>query len=178
MQEIPSIDLNGCYHDGVAYSLGYEAGGKIELTGKTFTMLRGGFEGGAEAALLEHRKNFDIHKDIPRFIVALNPCQIISGRMSDNTENYGLPPECDEECYGSCSLDDCCDTCYEDVDDCECFDDDVCCDDCDELEEDCECRCYRYEDCDVDDLDEEFVCDSFSQMNPFDRARWNKAKNK
>ena len=71
------INLGGCYHDGVVYSLAYDANGEIELCDKTFTTLNTGIDGGAEAALLEHRKNFDPHRDVPRFIIALKPTSII-----------------------------------------------------------------------------------------------------
>lgn len=82
--------LGGCYHDGVAYSLGYDANGVVELDGRTFTSLNTGMDGGAAAALREHRQNFDPSRDIPRFIVALKPVRIVMGRKDG--EAYGLPP--------------------------------------------------------------------------------------
>lgn len=183
------ISLGGCYHDGVAYSLAYDANGEIELSGKTFTTLDTGIDGGAKAALLKHRKNFDVNKDIPRFIVALNPVRIIDNMK--NNETYGLPPgpQLENDCMSddlddcdSCGiynrvvgsklchncLDDYCSECEEYVDDCECFDSDIYCEECDELEEDYECW-------DVDNfVYEESVSETPKSMNAFDRARWNK----
>lgn len=85
--DISRAALGGCYHDGVAYSLGYDANGVVELSGETFTNLSG-----AEAALQRHRQNFDAGRDIPRFIVALSPVKVSDWRSSSDTKAYGLPP--------------------------------------------------------------------------------------
>ncbi len=88
--------LGGCYHDGVAYSLGYDANGKVELCGETFTSLDTGIDGGALAALRRHRQNYDPSRDVKCFIVALKPVRVVSGRMEDGDDDaieaYGLPP--------------------------------------------------------------------------------------
>jgi len=89
-QEEAGAALGGCYHDGLAYSLGYDACGVVELSGETFTNLNSGLDGGAEAALRRHRQNYDPNCDVERFIVALKPVKVIRGRRDG--ESYGLPP--------------------------------------------------------------------------------------
>lgn len=87
--------LGGCYHDAVAYSLGYEVSpGVIELCGETFTTLDTGIDGGARAALRRHRQNYDPDRDVERLIVALKPVGVVGGRKEDGDaiEAYGLPP--------------------------------------------------------------------------------------
>lgn len=148
------ITLGDCYHSGLAYTLGYDANGKIELDTQIFTNLDNSAEGSAMTALMSHRKQFNPISDVERFIVELRPVKIILGKEDD--EDYKL-----SENAG-------CDVCgVQDR-----MDDNNLCEDC--LEEDvCE-DCYeRFDDCDCDDeLCEEFVADTFKPMNAFDRARW------
>lgn len=129
--EARDASLGGCYHDGVAYSLGYDANGVVELDGKTFTSLNTGLDGGAAAALRKHRQEFNPGRDIPRFIVALRPVKVIEGRSASDTYGYGLPPgpegkcelcrandlagkacrRCGKRLCEGCSFDGACDTC-------------------------------------------------------------------
>jgi len=82
--------LGDCYHDDVAYSLGYRTSdGVIELCGETYTNLNTGIDGGAMAALRRHRQNFDPSRDIERFIVALKPVRVVAGVVG---APYGLDP--------------------------------------------------------------------------------------
>lgn len=156
------VVLGGCYHDGLAYSLAYDAHGTVELSGKTFTNLNTGLNGGAKAALLEHRRKFDPSRDIKQFIVALKPVEIISGL--EDGECYKLLEDdicqrCDHA-RGICKIHDheerqkdcLCDWSSDDDDYCGdcglsvCRCDDSFCADCGELQENCvcdeECVCY------------------------------------
>jgi len=129
--EARDASLGGCYHDGVAYSLAYDANGVVELDGKTFTNLSSGLDGGVAAALRRHRQEFDPGRDIPRFIVALRPVKAIEWRAASDTRGYGLPPgpegkcelcrangfagkscrRCGKRLCGGCSFDGVCDLC-------------------------------------------------------------------
>jgi hypothetical protein len=62
--------LGDCYRDGVAYCLAYDANGRVELDGKTFTALDMGIDGGAAKALHRHMNPLP-PGDLPHFVVAL-----------------------------------------------------------------------------------------------------------
>lgn len=169
MENQQEVSLGGCYHDGLAYSLGYDAHGDVELVGRTFTNFNTGLNGGAMAALLEHRRQFDPSVDVERFIVALKPVKIIMGR--EEGESYELTG-CDycgvrnnsvhlsengDDICSNCLKDDTCDVCQkrcdncvcpDHIDDCECGGEPpencTCCLVCDRLEENCICK----DDCD------------------------------
>lgn len=140
------INLSGCYHTSLAYSLGYYANGEIELVGETFTNLDTGIDGGVMAALKEYRKNFRPLGDIPYFIVALKPVKVILGKEED--EKYGLEtcPYCDEiydDCGCECEV---CNECNSLIDECIC----PFCEICEDLLKDCRCNGYGCF-CDIDD---------------------------
>lgn len=162
------ISLGGCYHTGLAYSLAYDAHGKIELTGKTFTNLDAGLDGGAMGALREHRQNFDPSKDVPYFIVALKPVDVIFDPMDDETyeqwNNNGYCNNCGEICT-DCNCDNTDPVAIlKDDDDTDCH-----------IEFVIVAKSAQIEletDCDCDEFDQEFISDTFRPMNAFDRARW------
>lgn len=85
--------LGGCYHDGTAWSLGYEtAHGEVELDGKTFTSLDTGLDGGAMAALREHRRKYSSARDVPRLLVELKVVKVIThGGDPYKLEDDGSP---------------------------------------------------------------------------------------
>lgn len=157
------IEFDGCYHTGLAYSLGYQTSeGEIELAGETFTNLNTGLNGGAIESLRKHREQFDPNRDVEQFIVALKPVKIISGREED--ENYKLEDDTVSGCDFCCDddrvdgktlcqycLDNMCEECKEQfincdcefIEDvhcqCHCTDDNARCDDCNERLDDCCC---------------------------------------
>lgn len=144
------VTLGGCYHTGLAYSLGYypsDNNDEIELSGETFTNFNTGLNGGARAALLEHRKNFDPSRDLPRFIVALKPVEIIS------------PPN-EHDCCSAEDDDDICGDCGNYFEDCIC-----CCEDC----YDDPCDSVDIEIINVTVINEETI---IPPLNAFARARW------
>jgi len=68
--------LGGCYHDGVAYCLGYDANGAVELEGPTFTALDMGIDGGAAKALRRYTDS-PPPGGLPHFVVALRLERIV-----------------------------------------------------------------------------------------------------
>ncbi len=188
-----NVKLGGCYHTGKAYCLGYRNGHgeEVELDDQLFTCLDGGIEGGAEAALKRHTKEFP-QRDVPRFIVELAAVKIID----EDTRNDDYCSDCGRD---GCICDEsfCCD-CGELQEECTCGE--VCVDCGEELEPNkcyCDCCCDD-EDClhcglypltcgcwdnsleggcmGDDDLDDENVDKTFRPMNAFTRARWLKAR--
>ncbi len=160
------VVLGDCYHTGLAYSLAYDAGGRIELSGKIFTNLDVDFDGGAMNALQDHRKKFVSGRDVPHFIVALKPVKIIMGKKEDRP--YRLPYSdpygnagCDccgtddripgEKLCQDCLKEDTCYSCGRTLDDCLC----EFCDNCDETLGDC--LCERCGSCDTI-IDPEKLC--------------------
>jgi hypothetical protein len=173
------ITLGGCYHSGLAYALGYDANGEVELCSKLFTNFNTGLNGGAVAAQMEHRKQFDPNRDIKRFIVALKPVKILTG-IPDG-ENYKLEDKSHDTCGNSgvceyCEIDECADGelwCQD------CIDEDTC-GSCDERYDDCECEFCDYEDgcgcdcvCDTKVVEDHEVVPP--PLNAFARARWIKS---
>lgn len=137
------IKLGGCYHTGKAYCLGYRINHKeIELANKLFTCLDGGVEGGAQAALHQHRENFDHTADIPNFIVELEVVKIID----EDTGNAG----CDN--CGTHDREDDQTLCLD------CLDKGIC-DGCLNIAENCDCLdAYDYNDDDEDIYDNCLIC--------------------
>lgn len=187
------VTLGGCYHTGLAYALGYEADGETELDSELFTNLDTGIGEVAMASLMEHRRQFNPHRDVKRFIVALKPVKIIYGLKED--EDYKLEDNagCDK-----CGIDDrvggcfwCQDCIDEDADTCSVcgdgYEDCYCDEDCDEDCNEYGCYCHIYDDsdfCDIcscrfshcdddnDELDQENIADTFHPLNAFARERW------
>ena len=171
------LSLGGCYHNRVAYSLGYDANGYIELCGPTYTDLKSGDYGGAMTALLDHRRQFDPNRDVEQFVVALKPVEIILGREEDEDYKIGNTAMCDDYCYDDEDIDD--DDCYcincgLDPETCGCWDhdDDECSD-----EDYCPDFVIIINSC-CDEFDKENVAGTFHPMNAFARARWLKIQGK
>jgi len=79
------IKLGECYHDGVAYAIGYNNGfGTIELEDKIFTTFDTGIDGGVLGELNRINANFDRSRDLPKFVVALKPVHIITDIQNDD----------------------------------------------------------------------------------------------
>lgn len=180
------VTLGGCYHTGLAYALGYDVNGEVELCEKLFTNCNIGLGGGAMAALMKHRQEFDPSRDVEQFIVALKPVKIMIGReenedyeLGDNAgcDNCGVNDRVDGEVWcQDCIDDDICSGCDEQRDDCCCDDyDDEYCGNCNSHE--CLCNDDDWDGFnDTDEFDQENVADTFSPMNAFTRARWLKAQ--
>ena len=162
------VTLGDCYHTGLAYALGYDANGEVELCGKVFTNLNTGGDS-AMKALSEHRQQFNPHRDIKRFIVALKPVKIITG-LEDN-EDDEICRECGE---GYCDC--CCDDEYDDEYCGNCNSHNCCCDDDDDYDEDGYCnQCMEIcTDCTCNNKNEADI----TPLNAFARARWLKSQEK
>lgn len=181
-QKENEVVLCGCYHSGLAYVLGYDANGEVELDSKLFTNFNTGLNGGAVAAQMAHRQQFDPNCDIKRFIVALKPVQILTGIPDGDDYQLENNVWCDLCCINDreegekwCEdcLDDCCHDCGDEAGYCDCED---------AYEDDCnKYGCY----CDTND-NEDF-CDMCSKrfnqdetpvssLNAFARARHLKSK--
>lgn len=189
------LHLGGCYHTGLAYALGYDANGELELCSKLFTTLDSGIDGGARAALDKHRRLFCPNRDVEQFIVSLQPVEILH-QVPESPDDIDSAPgcshceekadedccchnydECDEECCTSFSCgddneDDFCLACHEYIDYCTCDDGETCLG-CEELFDNCSCD-DGYE----DELCQELVSETFQPMNAFARARWMRAQQK
>lgn len=130
------VKLGGCYHTGKAYCLGYRnsCDGEVELDTKVFTCLDSGVDGGAMAALNQHKERFDCSADIPRFIVELAAVRIIA---EDTDVGLHVGPDVCDGCLNSIEHCVCCKKCSIHVDFCHC---DETCEGCCNLEEDCTCE--------------------------------------
>ncbi|KKN91228.1 hypothetical protein LCGC14_0220960 [marine sediment metagenome] len=190
------ITLGSCYHTGLAYSLAYDAHGMVELSGKTFTNLDTGVDGGAMAALKEYQRNLNPDRDVPFFIVALKPVKIYRPPdldVCDDCFKWKKDCACDENdttnsgcnCLdGNCD-DDCCENCGELYEHCQglCLDNYDPCDECGSS--DCDCWVYQESYCQNCGLvDYKCFCPDGCRcnnevvappLNAFDRARFLKA---
>lgn len=85
--------LGGCYHTGLAYALGYDANGELELCSKLFTTLDSGIDGGALSALNKHRRLFCPDRDVEQFIVEMKPVKILH-RVPESPYGLDNTPGC------------------------------------------------------------------------------------
>jgi len=166
------IIMGGCYHNGVAWGIGYYAADQfLELHNEIFTTFDSGINGGVAAELKRLHDNFDPSRDIPKFAVALKPIRIV--KLSDNSG-------CD--ICGTNDRIECCKYCQD------CLDDETC-PDCDRFYDECCCDDYCEEDdyYEEDDCKELYhdtctscnscLCKNSPRLNPFDRARLIKKRN-
>jgi len=185
------IQMGGCYHSGVAWGIGYYAGGRcIELHDKIFTTFDSGINGGVAAELRKMRENHDPSRDVPKFAIALKPVRIVElDGDGEDTGNAGCDQcGCCDRVDGKLLCEDCLDTycpeCEQPWEDCLCNNDECihcgldpdtcgCWDESDDEDDDDDDDCPG---CGCDKFDDEFIADTFRSMNAFARARWLKAR--
>lgn len=143
------ITLGGCYHTGMVYALGYDANGVVELDDKIFTNFDTGLNGGAVAALNDHRKRFDADRDLKRFIVALKPIKIMDEQdETTKCKRCHILPCAEKQMFcETCIYDTMCCRCFAEYNNCDCGD--YTCRGCDDRKENAVCNkcCCDGRDC-------------------------------